>query len=434
MKTLNIFINTLLIFFILSLTYSLPTEPLIFVNKSTVDYQNAKILLDNFYSSRTINVSGNNITLKIKDIEYIPAKNTLIIKENDRELIIKFTKNNKEIKYNDITYKYYNNFEKGKEINFFNKNYIVENVSPKYITLKEKNSEKEIITNGSFEYNGYKIILKMVSLNYNTLYINIYKNGTLLESPKLVKGVWYYLKNENLGILYKNYSNKKYVFDIVNIIKIEKDKDFPLNNSFVVEDIDSNKLVLKYKYPNNLSKNICIFNYKIIPEMIYKNYVLFKVIKRYCKTLNIKDKDIVYIGEGFYTIKVNGSTQLYYKGHKIKNNEKVYINTLSMLDTNNILNINKDIILVGGPKVNKFVKYLESKSLLLVNITNNYPGNNIGIIQKIKNPYNKNYNIYILAGSNRYGTKAAILAFLTKYNDESIMKVKWNNGHIEVIR
>ena len=84
-------------------------------------------------------------------------------------------------------------------------------------------------------------------------------------------------------------------------------------------------------------------------------------------------------------------------------------------------------MLIGGPVSNNITKKINDK--LTVPITNENPGKNTGIIQKIKNPYNPNYYIYVLAGSDRYGTKACVLALLNGlYNDENIMTVKLENN------
>lgn len=70
----------LILLLVISVSYALPIEPIIYVNKSTVDYQNAKILMDNFYSSREININGDNVTIVINDIMYIPSIDELEIK------------------------------------------------------------------------------------------------------------------------------------------------------------------------------------------------------------------------------------------------------------------------------------------------------------------------------------------------------------------
>jgi len=425
----------LILLSVISVSYAIPIEPVIFVNKSTVDYENAKILMDNFYSSRKVNINEDNITVVVNDINYIPAIDNLEIESKDKKLKlnIKFNRDGDNVEYESVECIEELNLEK--EISLFNRSYIVEDITSNYVILKEKDG-KEVVTNGSFEYEGYKVVVKLVSSDLNTIVVDIYKNEKPIDSPKLTKSYPYYMKEGTLGIVYKNCtkSGKRYyfTFDVYSTIKIEEDKDFPLDNRFKVKDISGDKIKLEYKNINNLGSEINLFNYTIIPEKCYKDYVLFKIIKRESKTLNIKDKDIVYLGDSIYAIKINNTVRVYYKGKELKNHEKIYLNSLDTFDINP-LNINNDIILIGGPKVNKFVKELEDKGLLKVNITDNYPGNNKGVIQKIKNPYNNN-NIYILAGSDRWGTKAAILVFLTKYNDEDTLMVEWNKGEIKITK
>ncbi|MEO2117178.1 MAG: hypothetical protein ABGW92_02055, partial [Methanocaldococcus sp.] len=407
-----------------------------FVNKSTVDYENAKILMDNLYSSREINVNGNNVTVVIKDIDYIPAKNKLEIDDNDKKLIIEFSKDDNDIKYDDIYYIIELDFKEGDEVSLFNKSYIVEDINSKYIILKEKEG-KEIVTNKSFEYDGYKVDVNMVSDNLDTIVVDIYKDGKILKKMlKLNKGEGYYVEGGTLEFVYENCTKKGrryyFTFKAYSTIKIEEDKDYPLDGRFRVKEINKNdKIELEYKDVNKLGKKLSLFNYTIIPENIYEDYVLFKIIKASEK--KVKVEDYAYIDDGIYAIKRGGEIYIYYKGKKIENHEKIYLGLVDCVD-NNPLNVDKDIILIGGSKVNKFVRELENMGLLKVNITNKYPGDNIGVIQKIKNPYNDNNNIYILAGSNRWGTKAAILVFLTKYKGEDILKVEWKDGEVKVLK
>ncbi|ACV24661.1 S-layer protein [Methanocaldococcus fervens] len=422
----------LILLLVISVGYALPTEPIIIVNKSTADYENVKVLMDNLYSSREINVDEDCVTVNVKDIVYMPAVDELEIEDNDKKLDIEFDNNGGNIKYKDIYYIEYLNFEEGDEVTFFDKKYLVEDISSDYILLKEKDGE-EIETNGSFEYDGYKVVVKLVSSDSKTIVVDIYENDNLVDSPKLDRDEFYHLEDGTLGIVYKNCTksgNKYYfTFEVYSIIKIEEDEDYPLDKRFRVKDVSSERIKLEYKNVGNLEEEINLFNYTIMPEEIYDNYVLFKVVKKESKTLNMKNKDTAYLGDGIYAVKINDEIHVYYKGKELKN-EKIYLNSMDAFDIAS-LNIDKDIILIGGPKVNKFVKELEDKGLLKVNVTNNYPGNNMGVIQKIKNPYNGN-NIYVLAGSNRLGTKAAILAFLTKYNGEDVLKVEWKEGMVEV--
>jgi hypothetical protein len=72
-----------------------------------------------------------------------------------------------------------------------------------------------------------------------------------------------------------------------------------------------------------------------------------------------------------------------------------------------------------------------------VNITNKYPGKDIGVIQKTTMMVKKENNIYanisviLLAGSDRYGTKAAVEYFKTLNDipDEPVY-VQWKDGKV----
>ena len=98
------------------------------------------------------------------------------------------------------------------------------------------------------------------------------------------------------------------------------------------------------------------------------------------------------------------------------------------VDGMELLKTKSDLILIGGPVSNNATKKIEN--LLKISITNENPGANTGIIQKIENPYNPEYNIYVLAGSDRFGTKAAVLAVSQGlYKNEDIMIVKLNEDN-----
>ncbi|WP_232210809.1 S-layer protein [Methanothermococcus okinawensis] len=75
---------------------------------------------------------------------------------------------------------------------------------------------------------------------------------------------------------------------------------------------------------------------------------------------------------------------------------------------NKPLEIKEDCILIGGPVANPLTnKYL---SKFNVKVTNNYPGAHMGVIQK---QTINGHNVILLAGSDRYGTKAAVEYFKT---------------------
>ncbi|GEM_PF-1479537 len=88
------------------------------------------------------------------------------------------------------------------------------------------------------------------------------------------------------------------------------------------------------------------------------------------------------------------------------------------------LEINEDYILVGGPVANPVVKkYLWA---FPVKVNNTYPGKNKGVIEK---QYINGHLVILLAGSDRWGTKAAVEYFkqLDDLPEEPIF-VEWKDG------
>ncbi|HIQ32435.1 MAG TPA: S-layer protein, partial [Methanothermococcus okinawensis] len=86
--------------------------------------------------------------------------------------------------------------------------------------------------------------------------------------------------------------------------------------------------------------------------------------------------------------------------------------------------IKEDCILVGGPVANPTVR--KYRAAFPVRVTNEYPGKHRGVIQVIKID---GHTVVLLAGSDRWGTKAAVEYFKT-LNDlpEEPVFVEWRNG------
>jgi len=95
--------------------------------------------------------------------------------------------------------------------------------------------------------------------------------------------------------------------------------------------------------------------------------------------------------------------------------------------------LKKNLILIGGPAVNSITSGVNSKLPIRfsnVKYKDNYYGSfhsalsnktysdeNYGIIVKIRNPYDKNKSILVIGGRKFKGTKAAMLAFLLKFDE-----------------
>jgi len=91
---------------------------------------------------------------------------------------------------------------------------------------------------------------------------------------------------------------------------------------------------------------------------------------------------------------------------------------------NKSLDIKEDCILVGGPVANPLVK--KYAWTFKVKVTNDYPGAHKGVIQK---QIINGHTVVLLAGSDRWGTKAAVEYFKTLDDipDEPII-VEWKDG------
>ncbi len=85
-----------------------------------------------------------------------------------------------------------------------------------------------------------------------------------------------------------------------------------------------------------------------------------------------------------------------------------------------------NLILIGGPKVNILVSEFNSKLPIkfdemtfnvVSSISGKTYGENVGIIQLVPNPLDKQGSVLLIAGSNHFGTRVAILALISKLKE-----------------
>ncbi|MFC2143206.1 S-layer protein [Candidatus Aenigmatarchaeota archaeon] len=85
-----------------------------------------------------------------------------------------------------------------------------------------------------------------------------------------------------------------------------------------------------------------------------------------------------------------------------------------------------NLIIIGGPVINRITKQVndtlpvkfDNKRRIYSNITKKlYRHDENGLIVKTKNPFDKDKKILVIAGRRYSGTRAAILAFLNKFDD-----------------
>ena len=414
----------------------LDNNPLVVVNKDSPDAPYAKLIMDELYLHKKIQVVDDKITIN-ENIHYnIPANNSFEIENSGERLYVEFKRDKDTIngiKYHKV--EYIEKLDGNDEILFLGKSYKILKHTNDEIVLTDE--VKNISTNNSFEYKNYKVILKAVSFDGSELLLDILKDGNPLENNvKINKGELMDIANSDISIYYENLSEhgKGHIFSfkIYNTVKLIDNEDFKLNNSFEV-NIDSNGIILNYKNPENLQKAFNIFNYSIKLVNTTEGLTYFDVFYKNNYEINKEDIDETkYLGDNIFAVRKGDKLYLYKDGKEYTNITDYFVPDV-VLDSN-ILNTDSDLILIGGPVSNNITKKIENN--LEIPITNENPGKNREVIQIIKNPYNPDYKIMVIAGSDRNGTKACVLALLNgMYKNEETMIVELeNNENVKVIK
>ncbi len=89
---------------------------------------------------------------------------------------------------------------------------------------------------------------------------------------------------------------------------------------------------------------------------------------------------------------------------------------------------NNNLILIGGPVVNRVTGLVNSKlpvrfdekqhwAIFSSVSENSYPTDESGLVVKAKNPFNPDKSILLVAGKRYFGTRAAIIAFLRHFEE-----------------
>jgi hypothetical protein len=403
-------------------------NPIVIANDNSPDSNYAKTLMDSLYSHRDVAIINNNTVDVNESIFYIiPSLNEFSVSNNNEKLHVEFENNNNgTVKFNKIEYIVKIGMP-GDVLSFLGNTYTVAEHTSSKIVLSKK--AKEVYTNESFEYGDCKIVLKAMTFDTSDLMIDVYKNGKLIDKDvKLHSGDTEYLKDTDIAIQYENSSKSNgkniFLFKVYDSLQLCDDDDFVLNKSFEV-NVKDDRIILIYSHPENFKNSFKIFNYTVSLINVKGNVSNFKVTYRHNYNITSKDVDgTMCIGGNIYVVKKDDKLHIYKNGIEY-NKTTEYIGSKVILK-DNILESDGDIILIGGPISNSITKKIENK--LIIPITNKNPGKDTGIIQKIKNPYNPNYYIYVLAGSDRYGTKACVLAFSEGYTNETVLKVKLQNN------
>ena len=103
--------------------------------------------------------------------------------------------------------------------------------------------------------------------------------------------------------------------------------------------------------------------------------------------------------------------------------------------------LQNNLILIGGPVVNKIVEKVNAKlpirfedGNIKSTISNeSYPQDECGLIVKAKNPFNKDKYILVVAGKRFSGTRAAIIAFLKDFKKITQGNIHNPSVHAKVV-
>jgi len=227
------------------------------------------------------------------------------------------------------------------------------------------------------------------------------------------------ISGSSLSLYYDEYlvsgSTPYFFFELSESLELEDGESFEDNGGFDVE-IDGKKIILDYDSPKSLSKNFELLNYDIkVTDISSEDLtVFFTVIQTESYEYDMEE-GTKYFGNNIFAVKIENDDddddddELYlYKNNKKYSEIVDYQGSVQLIDQDELLSSSSDLILIGGPISNKVTESIQSS--LNVEVTNDYPGEGKGIIQTITNPNNGESTILVLAGSDRDGTKACVLA------------------------
>lgn len=404
------------------------------VNEDNVDKNYAEMLMKNYYSNKEIEVeNGNKLKVNETLIYNIPTvNNSLEINDGKNKLFVVFEKDNNDnkIRYKKVEYEEsLKTYDIGKEITFLGKTYTILEYDKNSILLGNK--VKDVIVkdkNPQFECEGYEVVLEAMNGN-GELMINILKNNESIDRPKISKGEYYKIKDSNVFMYYNGTekSNKYdyFYFEIYDALKLEDGEKFDINNDFKVF-LDDKNIILRYGNPEELPENFELLNYKVSVDNIEEDGSIVYFNVRFTNNYEVEmDEDTKYFGNNIFAVKKDDEIKLY-KGGKQYDKIIDYQGSKVLLD-DDILKTNSDLILIGGPVSNKLTKEIEN--YLKISVDNENPGKNKGVIQLIDNPYNPKNKILVLAGSDRNGTKACVLALIDGiYKNQETLIVGLEDG------
>jgi hypothetical protein len=420
------------------ITYGIAVDnPLIVVNSGKVDKEYAELLMNEYYTKRTVEVNSNKDLVFTENIIYnVPAIEEFEIQDGKGKLLVEFTRSGDSITYK--TFEYEEELEsrnKDDEVTFMGKTYkLIDYNSGSRIVLGNK--VKDIETTGEFTYEDYKFTI--IGRNSNSeLLMSVHKGNTRVENVKIFLKDRYTVKDSEISIYYDEYleSGKTpyFFFEIYDSIELKNRENYDSNGEFRVT-LDGKRINLDYRSPRTLSKDFKLLNYDIkVSEISNSDSTVFFTVKRNANYILDMKEGTKYLGNNIFAVKIeksNSDDELYlYKNGKRYEKIVDYQGSVQVIDQDELLSASSDLILIGGPVSNKVTESIQNS--LKIKVTNDNPGPKRGVIQKIVNPKNKDSTILVLAGSDREGTKACVLALnqgLYNGQDNIIVELTGDNS------
>ncbi|MBB6401349.1 hypothetical protein HNP92_000634 [Methanococcus maripaludis] len=418
--------SKLIALFILTVLCTLPIsygmvvdDPLIVVNSEKVDKTYAELLMDNYYSKRTLVVNSDNEIVVNEHIIYnVPAIDEFEINDNRGLLHIKFDKEGQNVVYKDVNYEEeLESDDEGDMVSFMGKTYALMDYETDE-KIKLGNWIEDLSTTGEFEYDGIK--LNVLAKNGDSeLIIEVYNGGERIDTIKLYRGDYAEIKNSKYSLYYDDYlesgDTPYFFFKMYESYDLEDGEYFKNTDNLKIK-LDGKKILLDFKNPESLPRTFEMLNYVISVSSFDESNVMvcFSVQRSNSYELDM-DEGTKYFGNNIFAVKIENDEDEDYDDelYLYKNNKKYdkivdYQGSVQLVDQDELLSASSDLILIGGPVSNKVTESIQNS--LSVEVTNDYPGEGKGVIQTITNPNNAESTILVLAGSDRDGTKACVLA------------------------
>lgn len=404
----------------LPVTYGMVVDdPLIVVNSGKIDKEYAELLMDKYYTKRTLEVNSDKEIVVTENIIYnVPAIDEFKINDGKGKLLVEFTKSGEIVTYK--TFEYEEDLEsddEGDEVTFLGKTYkIIEYDLDKKIVLGNK--VEDIETTEEFTYDNYKF--KVIGKDSTgEILVSVYEGSDRIENVKMYPDDSYFVDGSTVSIYYDEYlesGDKPYFFfEIYNSLELEDGETISGYSNFDTE-LDGTKITLEYDSPKSLSKNFELLNYDVgLTDISAEDLTVFFTVTQTESYEYDMDEGTKYFGNNIFAVKLENDEdddwddELYlYKNNKKYDKIVDYQGSVQLVDQDELLSSSSDLILIGGPVSNKVTESIQNS--LSVEVTNDYPGEGKGVIQTITNPNNADSKILVLAGSDRDGTKACVLA------------------------